>query len=98
MRVDPLIVKEIVRSINIIDIIKDDVVINDKPNIKNEHMLCPFHKERTPSFCIIKPDNFYYCFGCGARGNVINWIMHKRRWSFIKTLRHLSNKSGISLK
>jgi hypothetical protein len=44
--------------------------------------LCPFHGERTPSFAVY-PDH-YHCFGCGAHGDVIDWLMHTRRMSFVE--------------
>lgn len=46
--------------------------------------LCPFHEEKTPSF-FIYPDNSYHCFGCGAHGNAIDFLMKKLGYSFEHT-------------
>lgn len=52
--------------------------------------LCPFHKEKTPSF-VVYPNNRYYCFGCHCSGNVINFYMKKFNRNFIESVRELTN-------
>jgi CHC2 zinc finger/Toprim domain len=54
--------------------------------------LCPFHGERTPSFTIY-PDHFH-CFGCGAHGDVIDWLMHTRRLTFLQAIALLGSDIG----
>lgn len=93
-RVDPKIVKAIVKKIDMISIVKQDVKLTY--GIKNAFCICPIHKENTPSMNF--NGEYYRCFGCGESGNVIHWIMLVRKWSFIKTIRHLSNISGIPLR
>lgn len=48
---------------------------------EKKQTLCPFHEERTPSF-VIYPDNSYHCFGCGAHGNAIDFLINKFGYSF----------------
>lgn len=50
---------------------------------------CPFHDERTPSFVVSPVKKFYFCFGCGAKGNAIGWMMDYHRLSFIEACRML---------
>ena len=57
--------------------------------------LCPFHAERTPSFCVNAYT--YRCFGCGASGDIISWIMATRGWGFGQTVRYLADTSGLDL-
>lgn len=59
----------------------------------NYFCLCPFHTERTPSFCIF-PDNHFHCFSCGAHGDVIDFKMKLHGLSFKDALKHLGIEQG----
>ena len=59
--------------------------------------LCPFHNEKTPSFSVSPSKQMYYCFGCGAGGNVITFIMQYENLTFIEALKFLAERSNIAL-
>lgn len=59
--------------------------------------LCPFHEEKTPSFTIQKKDSHYYCFGCGAQGDAIAFLMSYRQMSFIESVEYLAAHFGVAL-
>ncbi len=59
--------------------------------------LCPFHHEKTPSFSVTPDKQLYYCFGCGAGGGVIQFIMHMEGFSFPETIRYLAERVGLEL-
>ena len=59
--------------------------------------LCPFHSEKTPSFTVYPQDQHYYCFGCGAGGDVITFVMKTENLSYYDALRSLAKRSGITL-
>ena len=59
--------------------------------------LCPFHKEKTPSFSVNPDRQFFHCFGCGKGGNVIDFIMSMENLTFPEARRHLAGKLGIPL-
>ncbi|NMB46301.1 MAG: DNA primase [Firmicutes bacterium] len=59
--------------------------------------LCPFHSEKTPSFNVNQEEQFYYCFGCGAGGNVINFVMAMENLPFRDALGRLAERVGIDL-
>lgn len=59
--------------------------------------LCPFHSERTPSFFIDSTDSVYYCFGCGAKGNVFTFLREKMGLDFQKALEFLAQRYNIPL-
>ncbi len=59
--------------------------------------LCPFHNEKTPSFSVTPSKQMYYCFGCGAGGNVYNFIMEYENYSFGEALSHLADRAGVEL-
>ncbi|MGL4348722.1 MAG: DNA primase [Chlamydiales bacterium] len=59
--------------------------------------LCPFHEEKTPSFTIQKKDSHYYCFGCGAQGDAIAFLMSYRQMSFIESVEYLAAHFGVVL-
>jgi len=61
-----------------------------------EHLgLCPFHNEKTPSFSVVEEKGFYHCFGCGAHGNAIDFIMAIENLEFADALERLSDLTGI---
>ena len=68
-----------------------------KPTGKGFWGLCPFHKEKTPSFHVHSEKQFYHCFGCGEGGNVISFIMALENIQFIEAVKFLAERAGMSL-
>ncbi|MGZ4384181.1 MAG: CHC2 zinc finger domain-containing protein, partial [Gaiellaceae bacterium] len=58
---------------------------------------CPFHSERTPSFSVNPADKLYYCFGCGARGDVITFVRETEQLDFNEAVEWLAERSGVKL-
>lgn len=86
---------ELVSRSNIVDIVSDRVKIKKKGN--NHFGCCPFHNEKTPSFSVNDKKQIFYCFGCGASGSVIDFIMNFERLSFIETIEELANLNGLTV-
>ena len=61
---------------------------------------CPFHDERTPSFCLIPPENrTYYCYGCGATGDAFTWMQEREgAGSFMESVEQLADRFGVELR
>ncbi len=59
--------------------------------------LCPFHDEKTPSFLIHKGDTHYHCFGCGAHGDAIAFLMNHAKMTFVDSLEFLADRFQVSL-
>ncbi|MEG0086659.1 MAG: DNA primase [Niameybacter sp.] len=59
--------------------------------------LCPFHNEKTPSFSVSDDKQMYYCFGCGAGGNVFTFVMQKENMTFPEAIQFLAEKVNIDL-
>lgn len=59
--------------------------------------LCPFHNEKTPSFSVSPTKQFYYCFGCGASGDVFDFVMQYERLDFVEAVKRLAERAGIVL-
>lgn len=59
--------------------------------------LCPFHKEKTPSFTVSEEKGFYHCFGCGAHGSVFDFIMHTENLSFPEAVERLASEAGMEM-
>ena len=59
--------------------------------------LCPFHSEKTPSFTVSPLKGFYKCFGCGAAGNVVKFLMEYEHYTYIEALRYLARKYNIEI-
>lgn len=60
--------------------------------------LCPFHEEKTPSFTVKRQESHYYCFGCGAQGDAIAFLMSYRQMSFIESVEYLAAHFGVVLR
>ena len=64
----------------------------------NEYIgLCPFHKEKTPSFTLNEEKGFYHCFGCGAHGDAISFLINCERLSFMEAVEHLAQMAGMEV-
>src|SRR5579885_2663332 len=59
--------------------------------------LCPFHKEKTPSFNVVEQKGFYHCFGCGAHGDVITFAMQTGHVSFLDAVQALAREAGLEV-
>lgn len=87
---------EEVRSANdIVDVISDYVRLQKKGS--THFGLCPFHNEKTPSFSVSQNKQIYHCFGCGAGGNVITFLMQYENYTFPEALQALAQRAGITL-
>lgn len=87
---------EEVRSANdIVNVISDYVRLQKKGS--THFGLCPFHNEKTPSFSVSQNKQMYYCFGCGAGGNVITFLMQYENYTFQEALQVLAKRVGIEL-
>src|ERR671935_1788105 len=58
---------------------------------------CPFHEERTPSFSVNPQDNLYYCFGCGAGGDLITFVRETENLDFAGAIEWLAERTGVQL-
>jgi len=59
--------------------------------------LCPFHEEKSPSFVVQRGDSHYHCFGCGAHGDAIQFLMQHIRMSFADAVSHLAERFSVTL-
>lgn len=89
------LVEEVRSSNDIVDIIGSYVRLQKKGS--TYFGLCPFHNEKTPSFSVSPGKQMYYCFGCGAGGNVITFLMEYENYSFPEALQVLADRAGIEL-
>lgn len=89
------IIDEIRQSSDIISIISDYTALTKKGSSYTG--LCPFHNEKTPSFSVSEEKQMYYCFGCGAGGNIITFVMQKENMTFPEALQFLAEKAHIDL-
>jgi len=64
---------------------------------KNFKGLCPFHKEKTPSFIVSPEKQIYHCFGCGKGGNVFNFLMTVENISYIESVKRVASDLGIAI-
>ena len=89
------LVEEIRSKNDIVDVISGYVKLQKKGS--SYFGLCPFHNEKSPSFSVSRQKQMYYCFGCGAGGNVITFLMEYENYSFQEALKVLADRVGIEL-
>ena len=95
MRYSDDIIEEVRQKNDIVDVVSQYVKLTRKGN--SYFGLCPFHNEKTPSFSVTPGKQMYYCFGCGAGGNVFNFIMEEENYTFGEALKHLADRAGVEL-
>ena len=89
------LIEEIRSRNDIVDVIGSAVRL--KRSGANYFGLCPFHNEKTGSFCVSPERQTYHCFGCDAGGNVISFVMDYENYSFQEAVKYLAERAGMSL-
>ena len=89
------IVEEVRMKNDIVDVISGYVRLQKKG--ANHFGLCPFHNEKSPSFSVSGGKQMYYCFGCGAGGNVFTFIMEYENYTFREAVKLLADRAGVNL-
>lgn len=89
------IIEEVRTKNDIVDVIGSYVKIQKKGS--SYFGLCPFHNEKSPSFSVSGHKQIYYCFGCGAGGNVISFIMNYENYTFPEAVKFLAERAGMTL-
>lgn len=92
---DENLIEEIRSRNNIVDVISGYVRLQKKGS--NYFGLCPFHNEKSPSFSVSQGKQMYYCFGCGAGGNVFTFLMEYENFSFGEAVESLAERAGVEL-
>ena len=89
------IIEQVRSENNIVDVIGDYVKLQKKGS--SYFGLCPFHNEKSPSFSVSPHKQMYYCFGCGAGGNVFTFLMEYENFTFVEALKFLADRAGVEL-
>ena len=89
------LIEEIRAKNDIVDVISGYVRLQKKGS--NHFGLCPFHNEKSPSFSVSGAKQMFYCFGCGAGGNVITFLMEYENYSFPEAVKALADRAGVAL-
>ncbi|MEX1200117.1 MAG: DNA primase [Methylophaga sp.] len=94
-QIPPQFIDELLSRVDIVDVIDSRVPL--KKAGKNLHACCPFHNEKTPSFTVSPDKQFYHCFGCGAHGTAIGFLMEYEQLSFPETIQELADSVGMQV-
>lgn len=89
------IIEEVRSRNDIVDVISGYVKLQRKGS--SYFGLCPFHNEKSPSFSVSPGKQMYYCFGCGAGGNVFTFLMEYENFTFVEAVKHLADRAGVKL-
>ena len=94
-RLPQAFIDQVLDRTDIVDVVDRRVKL--KKAGKNYSACCPFHQEKTPSFSVNPDKQFYYCFGCGAGGNALGFIMEYERMDFREAIELLAHSAGIEM-
>jgi DNA primase len=86
-------IQELLNRVDVVDVVGRYVQL--KKGGANFMGLCPFHGEKSPSFSVSPTKQFYHCFGCGANGNAIGFLMEHAGMSFIEAVKDLAQQTGM---
>lgn len=89
------LVEEIRTQNDIVEVISSYIPLKQKGG--SYFGLCPFHNEGTPSFSVSPEKQLYYCFGCGAAGNVFSFVMQMENCDFVEALKRLADRANIAI-
>ncbi|PUX98415.1 DNA primase [Cronobacter sakazakii] len=94
-RIPRVFINDLLARTDIVDLI--DARVKLKKQGKNYHACCPFHNEKNPSFTVNGEKQFYHCFGCGAHGNAIDFLMNYDKLEFVETVEELAAMHNLEV-
>ncbi|MBL1319686.1 MAG: DNA primase [Methylophaga sp.] len=94
-QIPPQFIDDLLTRVDIVDVV--DVRVPLKKAGKNLQACCPFHNEKTPSFTVSPDKQFYHCFGCGAHGTAIGFLMEYDQMSFPESIQELADLVGMTV-
>ncbi|MEJ2310249.1 MAG: DNA primase [Gammaproteobacteria bacterium] len=94
-RIPPEFIDQLLARIDIVDVIDKHVPL--KKAGKEYQACCPFHTEKTPSFTVSRQKQFYHCFGCGAHGSAIGFLMDYDHMGFVEAVEELARDAGLEV-
>ncbi|HBL36084.1 MAG TPA: DNA primase, partial [Firmicutes bacterium] len=92
---DEKIISDVKENNELVTVISE--YVNLKQRGKTFMGLCPFHSEKTPSFTVSREKQLFHCFGCGAGGDVLTFVMRMENLTFGPALRFLAERAGVPL-
>jgi len=94
-RIPQHFIDDLLNRIDIVEVIDSRVKL--RKTGKNYSACCPFHKEKTPSFTVSPDKQFYYCFGCGASGTAVGFLMEYENLGFVDAVENLAGSVGLAV-
>ena len=94
-RIPQNFINDVLDRLDIIDVIGSRIEL--RKSGKNYSACCPFHDEKTPSFSVSPDKQFYYCFGCGAGGNAVGFVLDFDKTTFPETIENLAKRVGLEM-
>lgn len=94
-RIPRVFINDLLARTDIVDLI--DARVKLKKQGKNFHACCPFHNEKTPSFTVNGEKQFYHCFGCGAHGNAIDFLINYDKLEFVESVEELATMHNLEV-
>ncbi|HEX7156629.1 MAG TPA: CHC2 zinc finger domain-containing protein, partial [Burkholderiaceae bacterium] len=86
-------IQDLLARVDIVDVVGRYVTL--KKGGQNYLGLCPFHGEKTPSFTVSPNKQFFHCFGCGAHGSAIGFLMDHRGLAYVEAIHELAQQAGM---
>ncbi len=94
-RIPQHFIDELLNRVDIVDVIDSRVPL--RKTGRDYQARCPFHEEKSPSFTVSQNKQFYHCFGCGANGSAIGFLMDYEHMDFIEAVKELAHRTGLEL-
>jgi DNA primase len=94
-RIPKNFIDDLISRVDIVDVIDRRVPL--KKSGSNHSACCPFHSEKTPSFTVSQQKQFFHCFGCGAHGSAIGFLMDYDNLNFVEAVEELASQAGVEV-
>ncbi|MFK5971486.1 MAG: DNA primase [Candidatus Marithrix sp.] len=95
MRIPRYFIDELMAKVDIVELINSYIPL--RKTGKNYTACCPFHTEKTPSFTVSSEKQFYHCFGCGASGSAIDFMLNYARFEFVEAIQEIASRIGMEV-